>query len=434
MNIVDFIFSFISNIIIIYYFRKNNYNVLLLFPLFAFSGRWLASYTHNSDLVYYGYIEFILSLIILFKYRNRYFNSMFLMFMFPLVSVFSIFYIQNYERYAIYYFYFVLLLSANGYFALFLKNMKKLNEIAIIDKILIIWILLGIYFRISVMSQYNMTFLSARFGSSLWATNHISMIILLFLPLVKNKKVLYFSIFFLIIQFSRGVYATMVMMLIFHFAFVNFRKTILITTTSVLLIFAISFLTWKISPNYFNSSYNLFYERLARTSLNLSSGKFSKAITLEMINSGVKQDERKYIRASALEIVKRTNYMGIGLGSFVEGLDQINYHFKFSNAHNLYLTLLSEGGILFLVMFIIIMLKLLKMSYQYDRRVFVSLCAFVFYGLFSGQIYEASAFRSCIDYFYLIFIWAYLQDRKLFQILLKRQCIKLNNKEVLLTP
>lgn len=411
MNIVDFIFSLISNFIILYYFKKSNYSVLLLFPLFAFSGRWLASFTEIPNSVYFGYIEFVLSLIIFYKYRNIS-RSKYLIFIFPFLSISSLLYINNNERYVIFFFYFFLLISANGYYALFSRNMGKLIKTAIIDKILIVWMILGIYFRISVANQFNMTFLEARGGSSLWTTNHISMIILLFLPLVKNKYVLYSSIFFLCIQFSRGAYFTLLLMLLLYFILGYSRKVIKTSIVSLTLVVGFFFFAKILSPQFIDRGVLLLRERLTRE-LNFSyTSKPLNAITYSSIKRGIEIDEREEIRKAAWEISKLTNYNGIGLGNFIDGLQRINYPSKVSNAHNLYLTLLSEGGLLFILIFLFIMLKLLILSYQYDWRVLISLICFLFYGFFNGQIYEESAFRSCIDYFYLIFIWAYLMYRR----------------------
>lgn len=409
MNIVDFIFSFLSNFLILYFFNKKNFSIILLFPLLAFSGRWLASYTSIPDSIYYGYLEFFISILIFIHY-GKLTKQNILLLLLPLSSLLSIFTINSSECLSTHIFFFLLMISGIGYFNLFSKKIKDLIEFNIIDKIIFIWLILGVYFRISTASQFQMSFLEARFGSSLWATNHISMIILLFLPLARNKYILFSSIFFLVIQFSRGVYGTLGLMFMLYFFIISPKKAIKLLLISIIIILSTYFVLKLIQKEQVNKGVELLTNRL-----NNNSSSNSMTLNYNFINSifeAVEKDERTEIRKAAWAISKETNYLGVGLGNFLEGIKSINYPSLVSNAHNLYLTLLSEGGLLFLMTFLIIMIKIIFLAYKYDKKIFISLLCYMFYGFFNGQIYEESAFRSMIDFYYIIFIWTYLNYKK----------------------
>ncbi len=121
------------------------------------------------------------------------------------------------------------------------------------------------------------------------------------------------------------------------------------------------------------------------------------------------QNERWEIYDSAMEMAKKTSFVGVGLGGFVWGLsDELGQQPNFSNAHNLYLTSLAEGGILFALALIAFLCFLTGWSFYVYRPAFCALAAWIFYGLFSGEIYESANVATAGDYYCLLFVAAFL--------------------------
>ena len=192
-------------------------------------------------------------------------------------------------------------------------------------------------------------------------------------------------------------------------------KAMKIAAYSIISILLVIFFIKIAYPGIYNFGEDVIYSRFTLGDSSIEAPISSDNYTLRLINilEGFQRDDRTKIHENALEISRMTNYTGIGLGNFLDGLYRIGATMKYSNAHNLYYTLLSEGGILFLIVFLFLMISILKKAFIYDKRVFISIVIFLFYGLFSGQIYESTSFRSCIDYFYIIFLLAYLKNKQI---------------------
>lgn len=418
---VWFITSILSNFIIIYYFRKKDYALLLLFPLFAFSGRWLITLTQIPNSVYFCYFELILSFIVFRKYKGRNKNSK-LLIMLPLVSLPSLIYIHGFEGISTYFFYFFLLSSAVGYYYLFIENMHYILNENYFEKIVLLWTFLGFIYKLLSAIEVQTWFLLSRAGSSLWASNHQAMIILLFLPFVKRKWITFLSIAFICLHFSRGVYFALILYLILYFIFISRIRAIkILRYASISILLSISFLMYFL-PRVYDFGVDALYARIVKGGTEVTAPSISNNYiwSISDIYEGIYRDDRNNIYNNATEIAYRTNYLGIGLGRFADGLKMIGSPMQYSNAHNIYYTLLSEGGIFFLLVFLFLIFFILKKSFKYDKRIFVSILIFMFYGFFSGQIYESTAERSCTDYFYLIFLLAYLE----YQEALKLELIK----------
>lgn len=409
-----FILSVLSNFIIYYYFKKKNYYILLLFPLFAFSGRWLYSLTHVENSIYFSYFEIILSILIMKEYKVKDENTR-ILYLLPLSSLPSLINISGFDNYLTTAFYFVILMTGVGYYGLFKQNMKRIVLDNIIEKIVIVWTILGIFYKITSSIEMDASFFLVRAGSSLWASNHQAMIILLFMPFIKRKWVLVLSIGFICLHFSRGVYMSLALYVILYFLFfskINAAKLVAYTALPILL--GLVFLNIAY-PRIYDFGEDIIYSRFIYGGSSILDPMYSgnSTLTISDILQGFQNDDRTNIHEDALKITSTTNYMGIGLGNFLYGLYTIGSPRQYSNAHNLYYTLLSEGGILFLVIFSVFMVSILKKAFIYDRQVFISIVVFLFYGLFSGQIYESTSFRSCIDYFYIIFLLAYLKNTQI---------------------
>jgi O-antigen ligase len=98
--------------------------------------------------------------------------------------------------------------------------------------------------------------------------------------------------------------------------------------------------------------------------------------------------------------------MGVGPGGFYFGMKRLQSDQLFSNAHNLYLTALAEGGAAFLVAFCAFLAWALGTAWRYHPKAFAGLMAWTVYGFYSGELWEAARFASCMDFYYLLFLLA----------------------------
>ena len=81
-----------------------------------------------------------------------------------------------------------------------------------------------------------------------------------------------------------------------------------------------------------------------------------------------------------------------------------------SNAHNLYLTLLSEGGFLFIAGYISLIAiagHCVIKTKNFDAL--LSLIILMIYWGFSGEFYESSRYTTAGPYFFFIFLLAYIR-------------------------
>lgn len=415
MGVVWFSLSVLANIILLYClvkWNKNNeyYYVLLIFALFPFSGRWLYPITHNYNNVYFSYFEIIFSCIILYRYRFDKNTPIILLFL-PLSTLPALINIDDFEGYSTYFFYFFLLIGGIGYYKLFREKMKEIIENNVVDKVLIVWTILAFVYKVISALEVDTWFLLSRAGSSLLAGNHQAMIILLLIPFARRRWVAALSIGFTLLHFSRGVYLSLLLYLFLYFIFISPLKAIKMVRFSAAIFLMIFIIVRFQFPNIYNFAEDALFSRLIMGGTQVTAPMASQNFVLSFndILNAFYGDDRNNIQQDALDVAEKTNYIGIGLGRFLEGTKLIGSPRKYSNAHNLYLTLLSEGGILFLLLFVYLLVASIKKAYIFDKRIFVSLIVFAFYGLFSGQIYESTAERSCVDYFYLIFLLAFLE-------------------------
>jgi len=387
-----------------------------LFPIFIphlqyagffFMQRGLLEF-NNSFVI--TYIELIILLIFMFKskmkFTDKYSKLFFLLPVLALPTTVNAYFNGNIFS-SIYLL--ILLGLMPFYYQFLLKKMNFYIKIKLVDYMILSLIVAGIFNKLyqgyvhgPELAPYMHPLLYGLVsrGGGMNASNHIGGIILILLPLISNKKVLYVAILFLIICFSRGIYFILGLFIIYVF-FTNIYKIYKTTSINkqslyVFIIFLVIFIIFiKILPQDF-------FDELVRNSINRLSA-FSK----------VGENERFHVFSNAIDIFKESYYLGVGPANFYYGYDSISvdlYENKYSNAHNLYLTLLVENGIGFLLLFLYIYVLMLYKSFHYNRKIFFSLSIFLLYGLFSGQLYETGMGKvSLYDYYYLMYLIAYIR-------------------------
>ena len=227
----------------------------------------------------------------------------------------------------------------------------------------------------------------------------------MFLPFICNAELIALSNILLLISFSRGVYLTTVVhWFTKFFPFYRVNKRIL---KSALLFIGSLWTVWVflIPPVYKTEIFKWLFSRII-------GGESWGATITERISGRTIGDSRWQVYSQALRLLKKTAFQGIGLGGFFWGQTLIGEAAEFSNAHNLYLTVLCEGGVPFFLAVLYLFLKMTSLAWVYSRRALLSLWIFLFYGFFSGQLYEASGLVTACDYHYLLFIYAYLNHLK----------------------
>ena len=320
------------------------------------------------------------------------------------------------------------LLSLSAFlYCFYLKNMEWLLNKNIFNLIVLVWVVFGISAKV-----YGGIMLGRTFPLSTWTyivltrsgglggSNHAGGIILFFLPFVKDYRILSLTTFFLLSTFSRGIYAPLVIIwiiLLFRIFKVRFTKKKLLEVSllirkrnellkALFLICIIFCLIWHFIPQTYKAEFSK--EAFQRI---LGAESWGSTIS-EKIKNRTLKDDRWDIWGQSLRIFKKTSYQGIGLGGFAWGQELIGATYKYSNAHNMYLTLLCEGGIFFFLGFMGLLFYMFRLAFRYSYSALISLAIFAFYGLYSGEIYEVSRMASACDYYYLIFLLAYLTYMK----------------------
>jgi len=380
---------------------------LLLIPFLQYAGFIFmkAGRPHEINFII-CYAELILLLIFAFQQKFRIKNKISLyLFLLPFLSLPSLLFVGN-----LYFSLFIITLMTLSAFLyqFFQKNIDWFIKKNIFSGIVLAWIALGFITKIyqgikwgRVLSPETGLYGVLSRGGGIGASNHIGGILLFFLPLIKNYKILLLANFFLLFTFSRSIYLLLILFWIIKlFPYIRIKK---IAIKALLGLFIVGSLLWCCVPGYYTSEIKDWF--ILRT---VGGSEYGTTIS-EKISARLQVEPRWQIYSQALKIFKETKGQGIGLGGFYWGQKMIGEQPRFSNAHNLYLTLLSEGGVLFLLGFVYLLFYMFRLAFKYNKNVLFALFLFTIWGFINGQIYEASMLVSCGDYYYLIFLLAYLQ-------------------------
>jgi len=360
------------------------------------------------------YAELVILIIFLFKSKMKINDRYsFLLLIMPLVSAPALLNSYFNGNFFASLYLFTMLCLIPFYYQFLLRGMGYFIEINLVDYMVISLLIAGVFTKlyqgyvhgpILAPSMDPLLYGLISRGGGMNASNHIGGIILVLLPLITGKRVFYLAVFFLILSFSRGVYFVLGIYLFY-----------------LVIKYIVELFKYKVIPRRHLGNLILYVSVLAIILELMPSGhidelarNFSNRISAFFV---VGQNERFNIFQNALEMFIQSNYIGVGPANFYYAYDKIPselYENKFSNAHNLYLTILVENGIIFLLMFLYLSLTVMKKAYKYDKKAFISLFIFMFYGLFSGQLYETGMGKvSLYDYYYYVFLIAYVRYQQL---------------------
>jgi hypothetical protein len=278
-------------------------------------------------------------------------------------------------------------LAGAGVYQWYLDHMDWMIEHHVADFAVLTWVALGIAVKVHDAAVTQGVVLYQRSGG-IWGSNHVGGILILLLPFVQYTPVAIIGYIFLLLNFSRGIWVALLVMLVAWAIWVSAKRALqfslaLIATLAGLLI---------LSPQTIkNEVVSFAMERGA-------------GLALESVGENARWD----IYGLALEVAHKTHYAGIGIGGFSWGLERVGMPPIFSNAHDMYLTAFAEGGILFAIVLVGFLGYLLLLSFKLSRPVFVGLLGWAFYGLFSGEIYEAATQITAGDFYTLMFAAAFL--------------------------
>ena len=264
----------------------------------------------------------------------------------------------------------------------YLLPKKKPN----VNKMAFVLVLCSLYLRTYLSIVYDVDFFLARYDSSLWAINSVGAIFLLLMPFITDWRVYILVVFSILISFSRGlifIWVIQEILLILmrkrnrnqigSFAIMVSSVTLLIINTQVL--------------------FEFFKQRFFNTS----------SVGVENAISTIMLDERLILRELAYEAWQTSQIFGLGIGGYGNYLQQIGYHSNYSNAHNLFLTLLVELGVVGLVIFIFILISMLVKSKKI--RFTLAIFCWLFYGLYSAELYSTGLYYSFFVMYFLFYIY-----------------------------
>jgi len=402
-GMLDIVLSQLMGLVTVFYHRW----LILLLPFLPLMGRWMNirfedTWPKETTFVY-AYFEILLlaSLIVRFLLENskidKYFVALIIL---ALASVPSL---LNAEDHLFFSMFFTFCMFGGASIYIYFKNtMQQILDSSWIDYSIVIWIALGMLVKFHNAAAAGESFLIQR-GGAAYGSNHLIGILLLMLPFIRRKWVLACVVLFISINFSRGAYAAMLLYAFGWMLLVNTKQSLKIIALAAPIVVIIALnLSAIIASIQGNNDIDLQNWLLLRFTKGIDAS-FAEA-TLQ----AVVLDKRLEFWASTNDLLNMTFYMGSGLGSTWWGMKALGSDYLPSNMHNLYLTNLVEGGLIFALWYVMLILVFLRKAYRSDRMVFVGLFTWAVYGFFSGELYEATRVPTAVDYYYLMFVLAYI--------------------------
>lgn len=243
---------------------------------------------------------------------------------------------------------------------------------------------------------YLLAFFMARDGA-IAGSNFISQLILTLLPISRNKIISSVAIGLLLITFSRGAYLCLTIYFIWNFL-VSKKKLETLKIVSCLFILSALLLSF-VKSDIIDSTTDFAKERIV-------------SHETSDVESRYQNEERFKIFSDALEIARNSHYLGVGLGGFYyahRDLRDSNAEYYVSNAHNLYLTIIAEGGGLPLILFAIGLVTSFFCALRIKNcGAPLAVLLLSVYFLFSGSIYESSRYVTLAPYCLWVFLLAYI--------------------------
>jgi hypothetical protein len=381
-----------------------NYRKLLFWiPFLPFSGIWLYSAKNPKEWMFINsYVELMLGLFMFFRYFKVKVDGISALILVTIIcAVPSL--LNSWGHTFLSLFLFLCLLFGLGIYKFFLCNMKEFLRSNLIDLSVLMLIFLGISIKVYISARLGESIFLQR-GGGILGSNYIGGVLILLLPLVRSNYLKLLTIIFICLQVSRGLYATLFIFAFGWFVLVS-KKQALITLMSVgFLLFALYLMFASSYLEADNITFSVKEFLLGRL-------RIFDVQDIETFLLGVTTDQRVDMWEIGRMALGDNFLVGHGLGASAWVFDSFGYGMA-SNFHNLYLTLLIEGGLFFFISFICLLAYLLIFSYRHEKTVFVGLFSWAFYGLFGGELYEVGGVATCGNYYYLLFVAAYLKFKR----------------------
>jgi|GEM_PF-6908698 O-antigen ligase len=385
--------------------------IIVYLPFLFIPGSLIVKYleVNHIDSEFYFFaaaFEFILCLILFVKY-SKYstkleIRGLFWTIAIPCSSLPALFLSENSRSLSV--FVFILMILATGLYGYFIFWLKNADDCEKVLKIALI-ALLFVCFLMKVTNATVAGLDVIKERSGFYGDNHIFGWVLLLFSAIKSWWLAVGVTLFFLVSLSRGIYLSwsFFVCLWLIMAIVS-TKNVLSTMFSRRTILAISIaaaiLVILLTSGAIEYIIISFFSRF--------DSSFRMADAIPVLNESFADDGRNYIFQAALDMASKYSYLGTGLGSFFEFSTKAGL-FGFSNAHNLFLTSLVEGGALHFIVVVCFYFYLLVLSFEKDKTIFAAIVALLIYNMYSGELYETSGGRlSLIDYYYHIFILAYL--------------------------
>lgn len=302
-----------------------------------------------------------------------------------------------------------------GYLTIFKRDLEV--DVPIADHMLLMFTLLAWFYKVAYGYQLGIGPLLVR-GGGVYASNQYISIALCLLPFARQRWLVLGVITTIVLQFSRGGYLALGVLL-FSTAVssrVTGQRSVLSEVARprnalilLLLLAAGPVLLSLVAPDAFKfllirmvggGAYGI--------NISLAESLSSLPLTdlVDLATASAEGDDRTLIWAAAFKIAEINSYVGVGVGNFESAVTTIDKALRYSNAHNMYLTLLSELGLGGCVVFVASLVMYGVRAFAHNAAAFSALVTFAFYGLFSGQIYETAAEVSITQFVVLLFVFA----------------------------
>ncbi|MCX7971059.1 MAG: O-antigen ligase family protein, partial [Negativicutes bacterium] len=253
---------------------------------------------------------------------------------------------------------FVSMLFSVGLFVCFFVQFKR-GEISegVINAAFFGLILLTWFSKYTNMQTSGLDFVEERSG--FWGENHIYPMVLILFSLLRgafNGALFYLYSF---LSISRGVYLSAAVFTLLWLLFGVFQRggngrsggrakkyffSFIVLAAFVLAVYFSGLLS--ITASAFLGRFGLDIDTAGTGNDSLLFS--SDALLLETVRT----DARLTIFSAAIELVEKNGLFGLGLGSFAKAAATVGLP-SFSNAHNLFLTALCEGGAVYLVTIVV---------------------------------------------------------------------------------
>jgi len=236
-------------------------------------------------------------------------------------------------------------------------------------------------------------------SGGIWAANHSAGILILLLPFVRSRVAIVGTVLFVLTSNSRGIYFVALLIMLGYLG-IGYWKSVL--TGLTLTVAAAAIFLMSLDPVVRAPVVGFLTERFF-----IQGGSIDQGAS-RVLSERLAGDERWDIQTDATKIARVTNYEGVGIGGFQFALGQLGRPGDFSNAHNVYLTSLAEGGIFFTIALAVLLVYAFVLAVRHKPTFAISLAAWCIYGFFSGELWEAAGMGTTGDYLTLLFVIAYL--------------------------